>query len=476
MVKKLIKKDVEEWISNFRYEIIFFPENYKKEKCIFRDKIRNISFAYFLIPFRKCLFKNSDHVFFDSKDEIKKRREKTNLKKFGFKSNLESPVEKEKIKQTFVKKYKVDNPFKSQEIRDKIKNTNIKKYGTEFVTKNLEIKNKIKETNIKNFGVVAPSQNEIVKSKIKETRIKNGSTIIIEGKTIPEFCSIKGVNENTFYKIKNKFNLEKAINLQSKKSSIESLIKSILESNEIDFRFNNKIRKYLKYRFDFLLHSKKIVIECNGLYWHSDKLKNKNYHKQKRLEAINEKYFPIFFNEDEIINKPKIVESIIRNKLNLNQKIFARKCFLDQTQDASFFEENHLMGSGVGRVYCLKFNNEIIAAIQVKYKNKKKKELEVSRFCTKNNVSVIGGFDKLIKYVIKKEDPKSIITFIDKRYGSGEYLEKLGWKFVNENLSFKWTDFKQTFHRMKFPGNSGYEFGLAKIWDCGQAKWELKVC
>ena len=71
--------------------------------------------------------------------------------------------------------------------------------------------------------------------------------------------------------------------------------------------------------------------------------------------------------------------------------------------------------------------------------------------------------------------PDSITTFIDKRYGSGSYLSGLGFVYKHTYPSFKWTDGFESFHRLKFPGNSGYDQDLFKIWDCGQAKWILDV-
>lgn len=65
----------------------------------------------------------------------------------------------------------------------------------------------------------------------------------------------------------------------------------------------------------------------------------------------------------------------------------------------------------------------------------------------------------------------SITTFVDQRYGTGDYLLNLGFSFKGMHTSFRWTDCKNTFHRMNFRGNSGYNKGLHKIWDCGQSKW-----
>jgi hypothetical protein len=157
----------------------------------------------------------------------------------------------------------------------------------------------------------------------------------------------------------------------------------------------------------------------------------------------------------------------------------ARKLEISKEDDVqiikNFFEQNHLMGySPGGRTYVLKKHDEILAGIQVKWK-KKNFLLDVSRFCTKNGVSVPGAWSRLLKYIEKHENPKEIQTFIDLRYGDGSYLSSLGFSKKTEHLSFKWTDGVNCFHRMTFPGNSGYDVGLVKIWDCGQAKW-VKKC
>ena len=113
--------------------------------------------------------------------------------------------------------------------------------------------------------------------------------------------------------------------------------------------------------------------------------------------------------------------------------------------------------------------DELISVIQLK--RSKNQDYEISRFCNKLNTSVVGGFSKLINYVHNKYSPDIISTFIDLRYGTGEYLNKLGFTKVSCYKSFSWTNGRDTFHRMRFRGNSGYDHGLYKIWDCGQLKY-----
>lgn len=130
------------------------------------------------------------------------------------------------------------------------------------------------------------------------------------------------------------------------------------------------------------------------------------------------------------------------------------------------------MGKGSGKTVALLDDGNIICAMR--YINKEN-EVHISRFCTKLNTSVIGGFSRLLKQVINSSNNKRVVNFVDMRYGSGLYLESLGFNKEREQVSFVWTDFKNRYHRMKFPSNSGYENGLFKIWDCGQAKYVLKA-
>jgi hypothetical protein len=67
------------------------------------------------------------------------------------------------------------------------------------------------------------------------------------------------------------------------------------------------------------------------------------------------------------------------------------------------------------------------------------------------------------------------MTYIDMRYGAGNYLSDFGFQEQKTFLSFKWTgDKMQVFNRMKYKNNTGYDVGLARIYDCGQKKF-IKV-
>lgn len=227
-----------------------------------------------------------------------------------------------------------------------------------------------------------------------------------------------------------------------------------------------------KYGLDFVVDGK-LVVECDDLKYSSDMVLMKKFFKEKKEALEKEGYQFLFFREDEIREKPDIIESIIINKLGHSKKVGARKTSFKAGGDKAFFQENHLMGKGSGRVYFLEHEGTPVSAMQVKCK--KDGAIEISRFCHKKGYSIIGGFTKLLNNIIKLENPSSVITFTDLRYGNGNYLKEFGFVKKTECLSFKWTDFEKTYHRMNFRGNTGLDHGLFRVWDCGQRKWVFHI-
>lgn len=456
---------------------------------------------------------------------INEKRQQTIFNKYGVTSYSQSEEfknlpkreyseeSKEKYKNTCLEKYGVTNTSKLESIKEKITNTNLEKYGVNCVFKNENIKNKIKETNIKNLGVEYPTQSKEVRNKVVATNIRLfGKEYYMQTKEYLESVKTtclgkygvdhhtkrveyknnvrKTLKENKTYKLYNgklaseladeknisayamrqrllKYGPEIAMSMEKKESGLEiffedNILKPLNIPYEKQFKISNRVA-------DFKIGN--FIIECDGLYWHSELQRAKNYHKEKRDLYISNGFTPMFFTEDEILNQKEKVESIILNKIGKSNRIFARKCEikeLSKEEANQFFEQNHLMGKGRGKSFGLYYDNNLVTAIRV---FKLDTGLDVSRFCHKLQTNVVGAFSKLIKHVEKTLNPTFIQTFIDLRYGSGEYLNGLGFEKKTEYLSFSWIKNSIKLHRMNFPSNSGYNSGFVKLWDCGQAKY-----
>lgn len=423
------------------------------------------------------------------------KRKQTCLKKFGNEIFMSSDIGREMLIDGMQSKYGVSNIFSAKEIKEKIKITNnfrlgcdypqqnekvrekskqtvLDKYGVEFISQSEEIKNKIKSTNLSKYGYMSATKSEIVKNKIKHTMIKNGRFKQFDGKSMELIAKEKDIPYTTFVRYVRKYGIDFALSAQPYENSLEKLMENILLELNIVYQKHNIINGR---KCDFYIPEYNILLECDGLFWHSDfNIKDKKYHAIKRKIYLSAGYKSLFFRSNEIEKNPLIIKSMIVNSIKQSVKIFARKCSVgkDKILGINFIKDNHLMGCGKGKIYYLKYNEEIVCAIQIKRNNSK--NYEISRFCSKLGCTVVGGFSKLLKQFEIEFSPESIKTYIDLRYGSGSYLKELGFEYKGEFLSFKWTNGEDVFNRMKFPNNAGYDKKLHKIWDCGQAKY-IKV-
>jgi hypothetical protein len=410
----------------------------------------------------------------DYQKNILEKRKQTNMTKYGYEHSSSSPIIKNKIKENNIKKYGYDhhfkNPKKKTELVEKIRS----KYGVDNVFQTSETKEKIKQTNIAKYGYEQATKNPAIKKKIISTMVANGNARIFDGLNCKDWAKKTGYCVSRFNQLVNEhgFEIAKTMYKTNNLSSLEQLFMKFLEDENIEYQIHFRVNNYIA---DFKLPNN-ILIECDGLYWHSESCRKRKYHLEKQTTYKANGYAGLFFREDELKNKLDIVKSIVLNKLNQSNIIHARKCSiekLDNSLASEFFNYNHLMGAGRGHCYGLIYKGNIVSAITIK--RLKQDHYEISRFCNLNYNSVTGGFSKLIAHFIKNHKPLSICTFIDNRYGIGKYLPKLGFNYIHTYPSFRWTDYCNTFHRLKFEGNSGYEHGLCKIWDCGQSKYLLDL-
>jgi len=372
------------------------------------------------------------------------------MRKYGVPYVAQAQEVKDKILHTTIERYGVTSAAKLSSTQEKRKATNQERYGCEHPLQKAEFLEKKKGTSKERYGDHRELRNPKVLQKWIESRQASGTT-------------------QSYYK-KNPDKDAKALEGWTKhRSKLELTMQSMLDTLNLEYLQGEYLAPY---RPDFVLPDHKLVIECDGLYWHSDAVNsNKFYHAQKREAYLDMGYKPLFFRSDEITNTPEIVKSIIaHNAKQSEHKLMSRKCsvvHVESNKVRDFLNENHLMGYGRGPAWTLQYGGEIVAVLQYR---KNFGDIHVSRFCSKLNTSIPGAFSRLLARLPKD---CNIVTYIDLRYGMGSYLESLGFTSSTPSVSFRWTDGFSKYHRMKFPGKTGYDHKLHRIWDCGQARFTL---
>jgi len=410
-------------------------------------------------------------------EEIKDKIKGICVEKYGVNSYMETEKFKEQSKKTFIKKYGVDHPSKSECIQDKIKKTNIKRYGVDRATKNENIKKKIKETFINNYGVDNPNKLEVFRDKIKKTNLEKYNSIFysqsdeyknkikikklsilsnkydlnivdIVDSDIISYCDKCNSNFIANYQLLyNRFLYEKSLctncfpvdsNISESEIEVQKFIK---ENYKNEIIYNN--RKIISpYELDIYLPDLNLAFEFNGLYWHNELNKDKNYHLNKTELCENKGINLIHVWEDDWEFKKDIVKSIILNKLGLiEDRIFARKCKIKDINSKlykNFLNDNHLQGYVTSSIKVgLFYKNELVSVMGFGKKrkimnSKNDNSYEMYRFCNKLNTNIIGGFSKLLKFFLRTYDYSELISYVDRSYFNGKGYKNVGFKLISK--------------------------------------------
>lgn len=222
-------------------------------------------------------------------------------------------------------------------------------------------------------------------------------------------------------------------------------LKSLIDEDSIKIH-DKTVLKALNQELDFYIPEKKLAIEVDGSYWHSQKLKDPKYHQNKTLECLNAGVRLIHIFEYEWIQDEtrEKIKQLLRNALDSNiQTIYARKCYIkeiDTDIEREFLNNYHLQGYASSSIkYGLysQQDDELISIMTFgasRFNNQY--QYELIRYCNKPQIRVIGGAEKLFKRFIKDHNPEQIISYCSLSKFNGGVYSRLGFdradRFITE--------------------------------------------
>lgn len=234
------------------------------------------------------------------------------------------------------------------------------------------------------------------------------------------------------------------------RSKTQTNIYEFLKPHDSDLLYDDR-RLIAPKETDILSHKFRFAIEYNSQNFHSsgesawtilDKKFSSKYHldKTELVEEQDYQLFHIFSSEYLNETKKQIWNSMLLNKMNISEKIYARKCEIKEITSSEarlFCETNHIQGYVNSSIRIGLFYNEQLVQImtfgkprQGKYKGSNNYEL--LRMCSLLNHVVIGGASKLLKYFERTYQPELILSYANRRWAYRDNVyPKLGFELVS---------------------------------------------
>lgn len=336
----------------------------------------------------------------------------------------------------------------AESVRDKRSSSVMEKYGVSHFSQSIAYKEKFKQTCQERYGVDNPGQipgNKTSRSRKKQETFFN--TLLENDDVTPLFdfseythirdyslqweckkckatfatCPMGGIKcpecSPSAFLGTSKFEQEVASFICELGVHVDKSDRSIIAPKELDI----------------VVPYKKLAIECNGIYWHSEaKCKDKDYHLNKTIAALAAGFQLVHIFQSEWNNQQSIVKSILKQRIiGSTHVLYARKLevrAVDKKSERQFLTDNHLQGYTSSKVCLGLFDGDVLIQMMSfgKPRFNKKFEWELIRLATKSEYTVCGGANKLFKWFVSNHSPSSIVSYCDRRWFSGEVYHRLG--------------------------------------------------
>lgn len=454
--------------------------------------------------------------------EVRCNAKKTLLERYGVDHYSKTSDYVDKVRQTSLQKWGVDNYAKTDDYVQKSKLTYQAKWGVDNFTKTSEYREKTRKTCLEKYGATSHTKTDDCKKAIKKSMLeKHGVDIVFKkeefrkghfkisndefyvkylGDSISEFKCDSGLEHLFQIDTDNYFGRKIAGNklctvcipISSSTSLKQQMLYDFISAHytgEIISNYKDELE------IDIYLPEKKIGFEMNGLYWHSDLMKDKDYHLNKTT-YFNQKGIRLFHIwEDDWQFKREIIQSQLLNILGQSlQKIWARKCYVQEVGQKlakKFLDNNHQLGYVRSDLKLGLFYGDTLVSFMSfdHYEGRKKigdSEWNLNRFCNSLNTVVVGGASKLLKWFIDNKKPSRIISYADRDWSEGDLYLKLGFTEVNKSEpDYKYVDRHKRVHKSRMrKSRLGYSvteseytrsIGMLRVWDCGKIKFEKVI-
>lgn len=279
-------------------------------------------------------------------------------------------------------------------------------------------------------------------------------------------------------------------------------MKDFLHKHGIEYKYRSRKLLGDGTEVDLFIPSKNIGIEIDGLYWHHEQRVGKQYHLDKTEAAEKQGIRLIHIFGDELHRKERVVYNRLKHILGLvSRRVYARNCEVREISNnikAKFLNKYHIQGDGNGSIHLgLFYRNRLVSVMDIGRQRPgigKTTDncMELIRFATVANFTVVGGAGKLLKHFQRMNTTNKLVSYADRRWSEGSVYTKLGFKLTSKSAPNYWytKNFTERLHRIGFQRSQlekkleTYDSSLSerdnmlnnkfyRVYDCGTLRYEL---
>lgn len=405
--------------------------------------------------------------------EAQKKREKTNIKRYGVPIPLKNDKSILKLKATNTERYGTDNVIRVKRFRRKQRETTMKRYGGyNYTDSELVRAESIKEVFTPTSYVYSPNEvitlvkgnhsgkmsdklTQLVNKYLKDNKKSKITLLELSDKILGvPYSYLNGLKENSI-------RVDENSSLYTSRRGMESELGDYLSTFNYKVLTNKLYKELDNKQLDFYIPELKIAFEFNGSYYHATLGTTRgvsgNYHLEKTIKARENMGVTIFHVwESDWLDpiRKKIVKSQIAYKMHDKKivKIPARKTevrVITAKQAEDFFSNNHIQG-GQGTAgkerFGLFYENRLVAAMTFGKRYTGTHYWELLRFANEINTTVVGGASKLLSYFEKGHKGQPIMSYANNDFGfssAKSMYTKLGFSYIKTTVpGYHWVNSK----------------------------------
>lgn len=251
-----------------------------------------------------------------------------------------------------------------------------------------------------------------------------------------------------------------------------------------------------KYSLDAFIPSLQLGIEYNGLYFHGEKMREKDSHLFKFMECKRQGIDLVQIFEDEWTFKKDLVKHLLVEKMEVSSRepsTFGNitSSIVDGDTAMEFLNKFHIKGRPLSRGYSENgvfigsfVNTDLVGVLSFS-------EVGPSRYLL-NRFYGRNEFKPMFKFFLSNFEVEEILYFSDNRFSSEKFMIENGFSKERDiKPSYSWCKGNKRFHRSTLSKEflienfGGYKEGLSlqdncrekgfyKIWDAGKTEMIFK--